>query len=320
RGGDRRDFRGGDRREGGFRGGDRREGGFKREFNREDRGERRDFNRENRGERRDFNREERIDRNQPENAIVPKAPENILFGIHPVKEALEGGRTIEKIYIKRNTPATEGIVEYAQAKGIPTQEVPSEKLDWLARGNNHQGIVASIPQIEYADINQVLEDIAAQDRPALIVVLDGVTDIRNFGAIARTAECVGADAIVISAKSAAPVNAEAIKSSAGALTKLPVCRVGSLRNTLKTIQTAGISLVAATEKCTSLLYEAKMDGSVAVIMGSEDKGISSDILKICDARVSIPLLGDIESLNVSAAAAVVLYEVVRQRFEAADQE
>lgn len=245
-----------------------------------------------------------------------QAPENLIFGIHPVKEALEAGQPFEKIYVKKDTESAEGIIEYAEAKGIQVQYVPIEKLDKLTRRNNHQGIVAVIPAIEYADFNQILEDVMAQkDKPATFVVLDGITDVRNFGAIARTAECIGADAIIIGAKNAAPINSEAMKTSAGALATIPVCRVGSLRNTLKTIQMQGVQLIAATEKSTTLLYESKLNGSVAVIMGSEDVGISVDILRLCDQKISIPLLGKIESLNVSAAAAVLLYEVVRQRFE-----
>ena len=180
---------------------------------------------------------------------------------------------------------------------------------------SHQGVVAQLAAIEYADINAILETLAESKRDGLFVVLDNITDVRNFGAIARTAECVGADAIIISAKNAAPVNAESIKSSAGALLKIPVCRVGSLRNTLKTMQLAGVTLVGATEKTNELLYESEVGtGSVAVILGSEDDGISTDILRLCDKKMSIPMLGKIESLNVSAAAAVMLYEVVRQRF------
>lgn len=244
-----------------------------------------------------------------------QAPENLIFGIHPVKEALEAGQALEKLYVKKDTENAEGIIEYAESRGIPVQYVPIEKLDKLTKRNNHQGVVAVVPAIEYADFNQVLEDAMAADKPAMFIVLDSITDVRNFGAIARSAECVGADAIIIPAKNAAPINAEAMKTSVGALATLPVCRVGSLRNTLKTMQLAGVQLVAATEKSTELLYETDLCGSVAIVMGSEDAGISLDVLRICDKKVSIPMLGKIESLNVSAAAAVLMYEVVRQRFE-----
>jgi len=260
--------------------------------------------------------------------------DNLIFGIHPVREALESGAKIEKIYIRRDSHADKrryarikgtdvstdsetlfSIADYADARGIPIQNVPTEKLDKLTHRANHQGIVAVVAPIEYVTVDAILEKIQQNDRPALIVVMDSVTDVRNFGAIARSAECAGADAIIMSSKNSAPVNGEAIRSSSGALTRIPVCRVGSLRNTLKTLQVNGIQLVAATEKSQILIYEADLSGSVAIIMGSEGRGISSEVLKLCDLKLAIPILGVVESLNVSAAAAVMLYEVVRQRFE-----
>lgn len=297
---DRKPF-GGER---GERGGERKFGGDRKPFRRDDEQDR----------RRDqfYNDKKGVQYEEP---APLQAPENLIFGIHPVKEALEAGQPFEKIYVKKDTEAAEGIIDYADSHGIPVQYVPIEKLDKLTRRNNHQGVVAVIPAIEYADFNQVLEDVMAQEKPALFVVLDGITDVRNFGAIARTAECVGADAIIVGAKNAAPINSEAMKTSAGALASIPVCRVGSLRNTLKTMQLAGVQLVAATEKSTNLLYESTLTESVAIIMGSEESGVSVDVLRICDQKLAIPLLGKIESLNVSAAASVLLYEVVRQRFE-----
>lgn len=260
--------------------------------------------------------------------------ENLIFGIHPVREALESGTKIEKIYIRRDSHADKrryarikgtdvstdsetlfSIADYADARGIPVQNVPTEKLDRLTHRANHQGIVAVVAPIEYAELPDILEKLKENGRPALIVVMDSVTDVRNFGAIARSAECAGADAIIMSAKNSAPVNGEAIRSSSGALTRIPVCRVGSLRNTLKSLQVEGISIVAATEKSRTLLYEADLSGSIAIVMGSEGRGISSEVLKLCDMKLAIPILGTIESLNVSAAAAVMLYETVRQRFE-----
>lgn len=260
--------------------------------------------------------------------------ENLIFGIHPVREALESGTKIEKIYIRRDNHADKrryarikgtdvstdsetlfSIADYADARGIPVQNVPTEKLDRLTHRANHQGIVAVVAPIEYAELPDILEKLKENGRPALIVVMDSVTDVRNFGAIARSAECAGADAIIMSAKNSAPVNGEAIRSSSGALTRIPVCRVGSLRNTLKSLQVEGISIVAATEKSRTLLYEADLSGSIAIVMGSEGRGISSEVLKLCDMKLAIPILGTVESLNVSAAAAVMLYETVRQRFE-----
>ncbi|MEG0466825.1 MAG: 23S rRNA (guanosine(2251)-2'-O)-methyltransferase RlmB [Mucinivorans sp.] len=265
-----------------------------------------------RGERPDFRRD---DKRRPEE---PKeAPENVIYGIHPLREALEAGNPIEKIYLRRIDPslaikgagdAIREIEELAAEHDVPVQWVPVEKLDRLTRRNNHQGVVAVVPPIEYKEITEILES-----EPRLILVLDGITDVRNFGAIARSAECAGVDAIVIGAKSCAPINGEAMKSSAGALGRIPVARVGSLRNTLKTIQLANIQLVAATEKGSTSLFKADLTAPCAIIMGSEEHGISADTLKLCDQMVNIPLRGAIESLNVSAAAAVLLFEVLRQR-------
>lgn len=268
-----------------------------------------------------------------------EAPENVIYGVHPVREAIDAGTAIEKIYVRRvgddrengardyadnafgrqtptNNAALDVIRSMASQHNIPVQEVPVEKLDRLTRRNPHQGVVAVIPSIEYADINEICDALSQRDVPALIIVVDGVTDVRNFGAIARSAECAGADAIVMGAKNSAPVNAEAMKSSAGALSVVPVCRVGSIRNALKTMQMAGMQLVAATEKSSNLVFEADFTKSTVIVMGGEERGISGDVLAMCDQRIAIPLLGKIESLNVSAAAAVLLFEVVRQRFNA----
>ena len=242
------------------------------------------------------------------------AKDNLIFGVRPVIEALETGKQIERIYMKKgsDTPLTNRIYDLSREHSVPVQYVPIEKLNRLTF-SNHQGVIAQIPPIEYADINDVLVDVLENNPLPLIVVLDSVTDIRNFGAIARSAECAGADAIVVSSKNSAPVNGEAIKSSAGALTYIPVCRVGSIRNTLKTLQQHSMQLVAATEKSDVMYYEASFDKPTVIIMGSEDKGISKEVLKMCDSQVAIPLKGKIESLNVSAAAAVLLFECVRQR-------
>ncbi len=239
--------------------------------------------------------------------------DNIIFGIRPVVEAIESHKQIEKLYIKRGA---EGQL-MNELKGlclrhhIHTQEVPVEKLNRLTRGN-HQGVVAQIAAIEYVGLDDILERVPEDETP-LIVVFDGVTDVRNFGGIARSAECAGAHGLITSLKSSAPVNADAVKASAGALNVIPVCRVGSIRNTLKTLQAQGFQIVAATEKSRKLLYDADFRRPTAIVMGAEDKGISKEVLKLCDEQLAIPLIGHIESLNVAAAAAIMLFEVVRQR-------
>lgn len=239
---------------------------------------------------------------------------NRIFGLRPIIEAIEAGRPLEKVYLKKGA---EGILlselaELCSQHRVPVQWVPIEKLNYLSRNNNHQGAVALVSAIEYADLHAMLEAIPEQQAP-LLVVFDGVTDVRNFGAIARSAECAGAHGLIVPTKNAAPVNAEAMKSSAGALSLIPVSRVGSIRNTLKMLQQEGFRIVAATEKSNTLLFEAELTGPMAIVMGSEDTGISREVLKLCDIQLAIPIVGSIESLNVSAAAAVVLFEVVRQR-------
>ena len=243
---------------------------------------------------------------------------NLIFGIRPVVEAIEAGREIEKLYIRKGAEGqlmTE-LRDLCLRHRVHVQEVPVEKLNRLVRGN-HQGVVAQIAAIAYVQLDDILERVPDDETP-LVVVFDGVTDVRNFGAIARSAECAGAHGL-IALKNSAPVNAEAIRASAGALTTIPVCRVGSIRNTIKTLQAEGFQVVAATEKSRKLLYDADLRRPTALVMGAEETGISKEVLKLCDERLAIPLIGRIESLNVSAAAAVMLFEVVRQRIGAATE-
>ena len=244
---------------------------------------------------------------------------NLIFGIRPVVEAIEAGREIEKLYIRKGAEGqlmTE-LRDLCLRHRVRVQEVPVEKLNQLVRGN-HQGVVAQIAAIAYVQLDDILERVPDDETP-LVVVFDGVTDVRNFGAIARSAECAGAHGLIAPLKNSAPVNAEAIRASAGALTTIPVCRVGSIRNTLKTLQAEGFQVVAATEKSRKLLYDADLRRPTALVMGAEETGISKEVLKLCDERLAIPLIGRIESLNVSAAAAVMLFEVVRQRIGAATE-
>ncbi|WP_337394132.1 23S rRNA (guanosine(2251)-2'-O)-methyltransferase RlmB [Alistipes communis] len=244
---------------------------------------------------------------------------NLIFGIRPVVEAIEAGREIEKLYIRKGAEGqlmTE-LRDLCLRHRVHVQEVPVEKLNRLVRGN-HQGVVAQIAAIAYVQLDDILERVPDDETP-LVVVFDGVTDVRNFGAIARSAECAGAHGLIAPLKNSAPVNAEAIRASAGALTTIPVCRVGSIRNTIKTLQAEGFQVVAATEKSRKLLYDADLRRPTALVMGAEETGISKEVLKLCDERLAIPLIGRIESLNVSAATAVMLFEVVRQRIGAATE-
>ncbi|MFR9650702.1 MAG: 23S rRNA (guanosine(2251)-2'-O)-methyltransferase RlmB [Rikenellaceae bacterium] len=236
-----------------------------------------------------------------------------IFGIRPVVEAIEARKEIEKIYIRKGAEGqlmTE-LRDLCYRHKLRIQEVPIEKLNKLVKGN-HQGVVAQISQIEYIEVQDIIERVPEDETP-LIVVFDGVTDVRNFGGIARSAECAGAHGLITPLKNSAPVNAEAMKASAGALSAIPVARVGSIRTTLMSLKADGYTIVAATEKSRKLLYDADMRKPIAIVMGSEERGISREVLKLCDEELAIPMIGNIESLNVSAAAAILLFEVVRQR-------
>ena len=241
--------------------------------------------------------------------------ENLIFGIRPVAEAIEAGRQFEKLYIRKGA---EGqlmmeLKDLIARHRLGYHEVPVEKLNRLTRGN-HQGVVAVVAAIAYVELQDILDRVPDDETP-LIVAFDGVTDVRNFGAIARSAECAGAHGLIAPLKNAAPVNAEAIRSSAGALTTIPVTRVGSVRMTLASLQQQGFQIVAASEKSRKLLYDADFTKPTVLVMGAEDTGISPAVLKLCDEQLAIPMIGHIESLNVSAAAAVMLFEVVRQRIQ-----
>ena len=239
--------------------------------------------------------------------------ENLIFGIRPVAEAIEAGREIDRVFLRKGAEG-QLIVELrtlCRRRGVNVQEVPLQKLDRLVRGN-HQGVVAQMAPIGYVTLEELLAGVPVDETP-LVVVLDGVTDVRNFGAIARSAECAGAHGIVVPLKNGAPVNAEAIRSSAGALARIAVCRVGSVRNAVKSLQIAGLQAVAATEKSTEIVFDADLTSPTAIVMGNEEKGVSREVLKLCDRQVAIPMVGEVRSLNVSAAAAVMLFEAVRQR-------
>lgn len=239
--------------------------------------------------------------------------DNIIYGIRPVAEAVEAGRQIEKVYFRKGADGL--LISELRAlcarRHIHVQEVPVEKLDRLTRGA-HQGVVAQAAAIDYLPLEEMLARVPEGEVP-LFVLCDSVTDVRNFGAIARSAECAGAHGIIMPLKNSAPVNAEAIKSSAGALSRIPVARVGSVRNAIKFFQSAGVQAVAASEKANKELFFYDLRRPTLIVMGSEEKGVSGEVLKTCDALVSIPMRGKVESLNVSAAAAVMLFETLRQR-------
>lgn len=239
---------------------------------------------------------------------------DMIFGIRAVLEAIEAGKEIDKILIRRDMTSDLSRELFAALNGleVPVQKVPVEKLNRITL-KNHQGVIAFISPIAYQRIEDIIPGIYEAGRMPFIVVLDGVTDVRNFGAIARTCECAGVDAIVVPLKGGAALNGDAVKTSAGALLKIPVCREHNLTNALKFLASSGIKLVAATEKASVNYTEVSMGGPVAIVMGSEEDGVSAENLRLCDGMVRIPMAGTIESLNVSVAAGVLIYEAVRQR-------
>jgi 23S rRNA (guanosine2251-2'-O)-methyltransferase len=244
---------------------------------------------------------------------------DMLFGLRPIQEALSAGRTLEKIYLLRGTKnsITQEITELAKAATIPVSLVPLEKLNDLTR-KNHQGAVAFVSPIDYAPLDSILAGLFEAGKTPLLLLLDRVTDVRNFGAIARNAECLGVHAIVVPSRGAAQINGDALKTSAGALNLIPVCREPNLKETITFLQQSGVQVVACTEKADTNLETAAVDftGPVAVLMGSEEDGISPEYLKLADYKVRIPMAGQIGSLNVSVASGIMLFEVLRQRLQA----
>ena len=251
-----------------------------------------------------------------EYSVFPK--KDLLFGIHPVISAISQGKSISKILLQQGA-AGEGIIELkrlASENQIPIQLVPQVRLSKLTRGN-HQGAIAFVSQIEFQDIEQIVPLLFESGQIPLIVVLDQVTDVRNLGAIARSAECAGAHAIVFPDKGSAEVNADAIKTSAGALLKIPVCRVRNLKICLHFLKQSGIHLVACTEKSGRDLFSVDFRLPAAIVLGNEQTGLSSEAIRICDDLAAIPMKGKTGSLNVSVAAGIFLFEAIRQRTQEA---
>ncbi len=240
--------------------------------------------------------------------------ENIIFGIRPVIEALKAGKEIEKILIQKGLRG-EGfhlLNSLVKELEIPIQFVPIEKLNQITR-LNHQGVIAFISEISYQKLESIIPFSYEQGKAPLILILDRITDVRNLGAIARTAECAGVDGLLLPEKGSAQLNAVAIKTSAGALYKLPVSRSPNLKESILFMKNSGLRIIAATEKSSIDYTEADFTKPIALIVGSEEDGVSDEYLKLTDERVRIPLQGEIESLNVSVATGIILYEILRQR-------
>ena len=239
---------------------------------------------------------------------------DFIFGTRAVIEALNAQKDIDKILINKeqNNELTKELLSLAKAERVPVVRVPEAKLNRITR-KNHQGVVAHISAIQYASLDNVIEECFSKGVAPLILVLDRITDVRNFGAIARTADCAGVHAIVLPEKGSAQINSDAVKTSAGALNFLPVCRVKNLYYTIKDLKKMGLTVISCTEKTERTMYDADYTGPTVIVMGSEEDGISSEIMGISDEFVSIPMFGNIESLNVSVASGVMIYEALRQR-------
>lgn len=239
---------------------------------------------------------------------------NIIFGVKPVIEAINSGKEIDKLYIQRDISGS-GLSELRNAikkAKIPFSHVPIQKLNKMT-SSNHQGVVGHISPIDLVDIETLIPTLFEQGKTPFILVLDKITDVRNFGAIARTAECAGVDAIIIPKRESAQINGDALKTSAGALNRIAVSKVNNLTDTVMFLQASGIQVIACTEKTDNSIYDVNYTTPTAIVMGSEEKGVSNQILKISDDKGKVPMLGEISSLNVSVAAAIIIYEAVKQR-------
>ncbi|HEY8400187.1 MAG TPA: 23S rRNA (guanosine(2251)-2'-O)-methyltransferase RlmB [Cytophagaceae bacterium] len=240
----------------------------------------------------------------------------LIFGIRPVIEAIKAGKEVDKILLQKDLhgPLFNELTLVAQQHKVPTTRVPVEKLNSYTR-KNHQGVVAFISAVIYASLDNIISQTYQSGKTPSLLILDRITDVRNFGAIARTAECLGVNALIIPSRGSAQVNSDAVKTSAGALNYIPICREDNLKNTIAYLKENGFKIIACTEKTDKLIYDADFTGPSAIIMGSEENGISPEYLKRSDEAVKIPMSGKIESLNVSVATGMILSEMVRQRIK-----
>ncbi|SDW41134.1 23S rRNA (guanosine(2251)-2'-O)-methyltransferase RlmB [Aequorivita viscosa] len=240
--------------------------------------------------------------------------ENTIFGIYPIQEALASNINFDKVYVQKgiSSDKIDAILAELGKKNISVSSVPMEKMNRLTRGN-HQGIVALTSPVPFHSLESVVEKSLAGTKTPLFLILDQITDVRNFGAILRTAECTGVDAVIIQKSGGAPISGDTVKTSAGAIFKIPICKVDHIKDAIFYLQGSGITTLAATEKTKNTIYSTQLDKPLVIIMGSEGKGISHSVLNLVDEKASLPLLGEINSLNVSVACGAFLYEVVRQR-------
>ncbi len=240
--------------------------------------------------------------------------ETKIYGLRAVIEAINANKTIDKVFIQKGLKGDlfQELETLLRKQGINVSYVPVEKLNRLTR-NNHQGVVANMSPIEFYDLDNLVLQVIESGKTPLFLLLDQISDVRNFGAIIRTAECTGVDGIIIQKTGGAPINGDTIKTSAGAVFKIPICKVDHIKDALFHLQASGIKVIAATEKTNNTIYDVSFKEPCAIVMGSEGRGINPSVLKLVDDKAKLPLLGEIDSLNVSVACGAFLYEVVRQR-------
>lgn len=240
--------------------------------------------------------------------------QTLIYGIRSVKEAIESEKSLNRVYIQRGLKGASAfdLIKTLNRKDVEISYVPIEKLNRFTL-KNHQGVVATISPIKFLNINDLSEMIEKKKDSASILILDQLSDVRNFGAIVRTAECTAVDCIIIQSSGSAPVNGDTIKTSSGAVFNVPICKVSHIKDAIFLLKQFDIKIYGASEKAVKNIYQANFKGSQAIIMGSEGKGLSKSIIDLCDELIKIPLLGKIESLNVSVACGTILYEIVRQK-------
>ncbi|MGY3792598.1 23S rRNA (guanosine(2251)-2'-O)-methyltransferase RlmB [uncultured Aquimarina sp.] len=243
-----------------------------------------------------------------------KNNESQIFGIRTVIEAIHSGKTIDKIFIQKGLQGelSKELIALLKKENISFSQVPVEKLNRLTR-KNHQGVVAFISPIEFHDLENLTMQVIESGETPLFLILDQLSDVRNFGAIIRTAECTGVHGIIIQKKGGAPVSSDTVKTSTGAIFKIPICKVDHIKDAMFYLQGSGMQIVAASEKAVTPIYDIDLKIPTAIVMGSEGKGISNSVLKIVDHMAKLPMYGEIASLNVSVACGVFLYETIRQR-------
>lgn len=237
-----------------------------------------------------------------------------VFGLRAIIEAINSNKSIDKVFLQKELKGElfNELVQLIKKNSINSSYVPVEKINRLTKGN-HQGAVAQISPIAFHDFEILVDNTIASGVTPLFLLLDQLSDVRNFGAIIRTAECTGVHGIVIQKKGGAPVNGDTIKTSAGAVFKVPICKVDHIKDAMFHLQASGVKVIAATEKTNDTVFDVSFKEPCAIVMGSEGRGINPSVLKLADARAKLPLLGDIESLNVSVACGAFLYEAIRQR-------